>query len=106
MLNRITPIYPEYIGLFPEAAELIERFRLSPDELKIGIIVRVLSSLIPREPEPEEKKPSEELDIDAVFAKLRQLGGKAGIDRSPDAQKAAARRKSNFLANGDKTWTD
>jgi hypothetical protein len=37
MLNRITPIYPEYIGLFPEAAELIERFRLSPDELKIGI---------------------------------------------------------------------
>ena len=31
----------------------------------------------PREPEPEEKKPSEELDVDAVFAKLKQLGGKA-----------------------------
>src|SRR5205823_1625217 len=30
----------------------------------------------PREPEPEEKKPSEELDVDAVFAKLKQLGGK------------------------------
>jgi uncharacterized protein len=30
----------------------------------------------PRESEPEEKKPSEELDVDAVFAKLKQLGGK------------------------------
>jgi hypothetical protein len=30
----------------------------------------------PREPEPEEKKPSEELDVDAVLAKLKQLGGK------------------------------
>jgi uncharacterized protein len=29
-----------------------------------------------REPEPEEKKPREELDVDAVFAKLKQLGGK------------------------------
>ena len=27
MLNRITPIYPEYIGLFPEAAELIAHCR-------------------------------------------------------------------------------
>ena len=30
----------------------------------------------PREPEPEEKKPSEELNVDAVFAKLKQIGGK------------------------------
>jgi hypothetical protein len=29
-----------------------------------------------REPEPEENKPSEELNVDAVFAKLKQLGGK------------------------------
>jgi hypothetical protein len=29
------------------------------------------------EPEPEEKKPSDELNVDAVFAKLKQLGGKA-----------------------------
>lgn len=28
-----------------------------------------------REPEAEEKKPSEELNVDAVFAKLKQLGG-------------------------------
>ena len=29
-----------------------------------------------REPEPvEEKKPSEELNVDAVFAKLKQIGG-------------------------------
>jgi hypothetical protein len=31
---------------------------------------------IRREPEPEEKKPDAELDVDAVFAKLKQLGGK------------------------------
>src|SRR5947199_584979 len=30
-----------------------------------------------QEPEPEEKKPSDELNVDAVFAKLKQLGGKA-----------------------------
>jgi len=28
------------------------------------------------QPEPEEKKPSEELNVDAVFAKLKQIGGK------------------------------
>jgi hypothetical protein len=28
-----------------------------------------------REPEAEEKKPGEELNVDAVFAKLKQLGG-------------------------------
>jgi hypothetical protein len=27
-----------------------------------------------REPEPEEKKPGGELDVDAVFAKLKQIG--------------------------------
>jgi uncharacterized protein len=30
-----------------------------------------------REAPPEEKKPSEELNVDAVFAKLKQLGGKS-----------------------------
>ena len=30
-----------------------------------------------QEPEPEEKKPSDELNVDAVFAKLKQLGGRA-----------------------------
>jgi hypothetical protein len=30
-----------------------------------------------REPEPEEKKPSEELNVDAVLARLRQIGGKS-----------------------------
>jgi len=32
---------------------------------------------IRREPEPEEKKPADELNVDAVFAKLKQLGGKS-----------------------------
>jgi hypothetical protein len=30
-----------------------------------------------REPEPQEKKPADELDVDAVFAKLKQIGGKS-----------------------------
>ena len=35
------------------------------------------TTIRPREPEPEEKKPSEELNVDAVFAKLKQIGGKS-----------------------------
>jgi uncharacterized protein len=35
------------------------------------------TTIRPREPEPEEDKPAEELNVDAVFAKLKQLGGKA-----------------------------
>ena len=31
-----------------------------------------------REPEPAEKKPGEDLNVDAVFAKLKQLGGGSG----------------------------
>jgi uncharacterized protein len=31
-----------------------------------------------REPEPTEKKPGEDLNVDAVFAKLKQLGGGSG----------------------------
>ena len=34
------------------------------------------TTIRPREPEPEEKPPSEELNVDAVFAKLKQIGGK------------------------------
>jgi uncharacterized protein len=34
------------------------------------------TTIRPREPEPEEKKPGEELNVDAVFAKLKQIGGK------------------------------
>src|SRR6202047_1361198 len=30
-----------------------------------------------REPEPEEKKPADDLNVDAVFAKLKQIGGKS-----------------------------
>ena len=36
------------------------------------------TTIRPREPEPAEKKPSEELNVDAVFAKLKQLGGSGG----------------------------
>ena len=31
----------------------------------------------PEQPPPEEKKPADELNVDAVFAKLKQLGGKS-----------------------------
>jgi uncharacterized protein len=36
------------------------------------------TTIKPREPEPTEKKPGEELNVDAVFAKLKQLGGSGG----------------------------
>ena len=39
----------------------------------------------PKEEEPAaEKKPGEELNVEAVFAKLKQLGGK-GDDKEPGA---------------------
>src|SRR5207244_4808546 len=34
------------------------------------------TTIRPREPEPEEK-PSEEMTVDSVFAKLKQIGGKS-----------------------------
>ena len=33
------------------------------------------TTVVRHQPEPEEKKPSEELNVDAVFAKLKQIGG-------------------------------
>ncbi len=35
------------------------------------------TTIRPREPEPEEKKPGDELDVDAVYAKLKRIGGKS-----------------------------
>src|SRR5690242_15598006 len=35
------------------------------------------TTIRPREPEPEEKKPSEELSDAAILAKLKQIGGKS-----------------------------
>ena len=35
------------------------------------------TTIRPREPEPEETKPSEQLSDAAVLAKLKQLGGKS-----------------------------
>jgi len=47
---------------------------------QLSLLLKALQRLLdhrrqPREPEPEEKKPSEELNVDAVFAKLKQIGG-------------------------------
>jgi uncharacterized protein len=36
------------------------------------------TTIRPRDPEPEEEKRGEELNVDAVFAKLKQLGGSKG----------------------------
>jgi hypothetical protein len=38
------------------------------------------TTIRPREPEPEEKKPSDDLNVDAVFAKLKQIGGTGKSD--------------------------
>jgi hypothetical protein len=42
-------MYAEYVGFTPEAVTLVEQFRLSPNESKCDILVRVLSPLIRRE---------------------------------------------------------
>jgi hypothetical protein len=33
------------------------------------------TTIKPREPEPAEQKKADELNVDAVFAKLKQIGG-------------------------------
>jgi hypothetical protein len=47
-------------------------------EAQGATLLPAAETTVRREPEPEqEKKPGDELNVDAVFAKLKQLGGKS-----------------------------
>ena len=71
------------LGLRRRARRRRDGTRVRPRAEKPVIVEGAAATLLPasettarREPEPQEKKPGDELNVDAVFAKLKQLGGK------------------------------
>ena len=65
------------IGIRFVPEEHIKIAELAGREAQGATLLPAAETTIRREPEPEQKKPGDELDVDAVFAKLKQLGGKS-----------------------------
>jgi hypothetical protein len=79
--STLQPMDPVTLGLCSQIDLDLEVHRASKE--KPVIVEGAAATLLPasettarREPEPQEKKPGDELNVDAVFAKLKQLGGK------------------------------
>jgi len=77
---NLQPMDPVTLGLCSQIDLDLEVQRASKEK---PIIEGTGATLLPasettarHEPEPEEKKPADELNVDAVFAKLKQIGGK------------------------------
>jgi hypothetical protein len=81
--SNLQPMDPVTLSLCSQIDLDLEVHRASKD--KPVVAEAAGATLLPasettarREPEPAEKKPGDELNVDAVFAKLKQLGGGAG----------------------------
>jgi hypothetical protein len=79
----LQPMDPVTLGLCSQIDLDLEVQRASkekpvPAEQGATLLPASETTVVQREPEPEKKKPAEELNVDAVFAKLKQLGGGAG----------------------------
>jgi uncharacterized protein len=81
---NLTPLDPVTLGLCSQIDLDLEVQRAAkekpmPVEAQGATLLPASVTTAPKqEPEPEdEKKPSDELDVNAVFAKLKQLGGKS-----------------------------
>ena len=78
--SNLQPMDPVTLGLCSQIDLDLEVQRASKEK---PVVEGTAATLLPasettarREPEPQEKKPGDELNVDAVFAKLKQLGGK------------------------------
>jgi uncharacterized protein len=78
--STLQPMDPVTLGLCSQIDLDLEVHRASKEK---PVVEGAAATLLPasettarREPEPQEKKPGDELNVDAVFAKLKQLGGK------------------------------
>jgi hypothetical protein len=80
---NLTPMDPVTLGLCSQTDLDLEVQRAAKEK---PVIEERGPTLLPaaqttaepeREPEPTAKKPSDELNVEAVFAKLKQLGGKS-----------------------------
>jgi hypothetical protein len=82
----LSPLDPVTLGLCSQIDLDLEVHRaakekpVDPSAQGATLLPASETTIRPREPEPEEKKPSEELNVDAVFAKLKRIGGKTAED--------------------------
>src|SRR5262244_2786962 len=79
---NLAPMDPVTLGLCTQIDLDLEVHRAAKEkpveaEAQGATLLPASETTIRREPEPEEKKPADELNVDAVFAKLKQLGGKS-----------------------------
>ncbi|MCC6778023.1 MAG: DUF1013 domain-containing protein [Hyphomicrobiales bacterium] len=81
--SSLQPMDPVTLGLCSQIDLDLEVHRAAKErpadvEAQGATLLPASETTIRREPEAEEKKkPIDELDVDAVFAKLKQLGGKS-----------------------------
>jgi uncharacterized protein len=81
--SNLQPMDPVTLGLCSQIDLDLEVQRAAKDkpvvEAQGATLLPASETTSRREPEPEEKKktPEEELNVDAVFAKLKQIGGKS-----------------------------
>src|SRR5947199_3247592 len=78
--STLTPLDPVTLGLCSQIDLDLEVHRASKEkpvevEAHGATLLPASETTARREPEREEKKPADELNVDAVFAKLKQLGG-------------------------------
>jgi hypothetical protein len=80
---NLTPLDPVTLGLCSQIDLDLEVHRAAkekPAEPDHGVTLlpaEVTTAKAPPEEQPEQaRKPAEELDVEAVFAKLKQIGGK------------------------------
>ena len=79
--SNLQPMDPVTLGLCSQIDLDLEVHRAAKEkpeavEAPGATLLPAAETTIRREPEPEEKKPADELNVDAVFAKLKQIGGK------------------------------
>jgi hypothetical protein len=80
--QNLQPLDPVTLGLCSQIDLDLEVHRANKEkpidiEAQGATLLPASETTAPRhQPEPEEKKPGEELNVDAVFAKLKQIGGK------------------------------
>src|SRR3954467_15385234 len=81
--SNLQPMDPVTLGLCSQIDLDLEVQRAAKEkpvdaEAQGARLLPAAETTVRREPEPEQnKKPGDELDVDAVFAKLKQLGGKS-----------------------------
>jgi hypothetical protein len=81
---NLSPLDPVTLGLCSQIDLDLEVHRAAKEkpvdtqgDRGVTLLPASVTTAPPPPPEKPEGKPKEELDVDAVFAKLRQIGGKA-----------------------------